>query len=295
MNVDILKISWISFEIEESNRLPFLDVDVGKCGGRLTSRVHVKATSSGDCLNFNSVAPYRYKVGVIRTMLHRAYMVCSDYESLHLEFNRIKTLLNNNNFPMKTIESEINKFMTTKMNNNNNAQITPPINLYYKNQMCTQYKQEEENIKKIISDNIRSTEDRKVQLTIYYKSRKLSNLFIKNNPHKNNQQSRVVYQYTCSEIKDGCSPTTPSVYIGYTTTLVKQRMIMHAQTGSIRNHHENIHKHKITNPEIMDSIEIKHKSHDRLELQIAEALLIKSEKPNINNQAEGEARILKIF
>ena len=285
-----------TFEIEKCKHLPYLDVNVGRKGNRLTSAVHVKSTNSGDCLNYQSIAPQRYKTGVIKTMLHRAYTICSDWTSLHQEFSRLKQLFNNNNFPMHIVEKEISKFLDARQDPTTTSSTPTTVNLYYKNQMSSQHKQEEVNIRKIIDANIEPRDEYRIKLNVYYKSRKLKNLFIKNNPHKNNNnRSRVVYQYTCDTNADGCQPSNPSVYIGYTTTLLKQRMTMHAQTGSIKNHHATHHNHKITTAEIMECIKIRHSSNDKQELLIAEALLIKSESPNINSQAEGEVRILKIF
>ena len=47
---------------------------------------------------------------------------------------------------------------------------------------------------------------------MYYKNLKLRDLFIKNNPHANAEDSRVVYQFTCSQ--ERCQSI--QTYIGYT-------------------------------------------------------------------------------
>ena len=285
-----------TFEIEKCKKLPYLDVHVSRPNDRLASAVYVKPTSSGECLNYKSVAPERYKTGVIKTMLHRAYLICSDWPSFHAEIKRLKQLFSNNNFPMNIVEREVRRFLDSKQDVNNHDNLIPStIKLYYKNQMCTQYKQEENNLKSIIYDNVKPKHEHQVHLNIYYKSRQLASLFIRNNPHKRHRESRVVYEYTCNTNEDGCQPTNPSVYIGYTTTLIKQRMTTHAQNGSIKTHHATIHNHKITTTEIMESIKVRYASQDKHELQIAEALIIKAESPSINNQAEGEVRILNVF
>ena len=86
-----------------------------------------------------------------------------------------------------------------------------------------------------------------------------------------------------------------SKYIGYTTTTLKQRMSTHAQNGSIITHSKEQHNRKLTTCEILQNVESIFHSTDKNELQIAEALFIKSECPSLNNQKEGETRILKIF
>ena len=192
---------------------------------------------------------------------------------------------------MQLIESEIQRFIRNKSLNTPDL---PPerdkVNLYYRNQMSTQYKTEEGNLRKIIIDNIQPKNNRTLNLVIYYKARKVSNLFITNNVHKDNSVSHVVYQYKCD--MDRCQPSN---YIGYTETTLKQRMTTHAQNGSIKTHNITEHGRKLKAQQLVSSTEILHRSRDKSELLIAEALLIKEKRPSINNHREGEVRILKIF
>ena len=89
-----------TFEIEKEARISFLDVNVLRKDSSYETSVYVKTTNNGDCLNFESLCPMRYKEGVIKTFLHRAYNVCSTWNTFHSEVRRIKQLLINNNFPI---------------------------------------------------------------------------------------------------------------------------------------------------------------------------------------------------
>ena len=100
-----------------------------------------------------------------------------------------------------------------------------------------------------------------------------------------------MYQCTCDE--GACQP--PKTYIGYTTTTVRQRMTCHAQNGSILNHSVTVHDHRIKTGEILENIEILYQSNCKQELEISEALHIKALSPQLNNQLEGQSRILKVF
>lgn len=282
-----------TYEIQNKQRLSFLDVSIDKSDGTFNTTVHTKETSSGECLNYRSLAPQKYKVGVIRTMLHRAYKIASSWEGVHEEMERLRKLFTNNNFPMALIEQEIKLFL--------NRKIEPPptepnsgntINLFYRNQMSSQHKQEERNLRRILKDHISHKRNGTINLSIYYKSRKLRNLFIKNNIHADSSNSHVVYQYECPN--DLCQQST-TTYIGYTTNTIKQRMTMHAQTGSIISHHKETHNNRPRTAEIMEDVSAIFKSRDKNELLIAEALLIKDRKPCLNNQNEGNTRILHIF
>ena len=283
-----------TYEIKLNN-IAFLDVEVARAGDHLSTKVHVKPTSTGDCINYNSIAPEQYKIGTIKTMLHRAKRVCSDRVSFYREVNRLKHLFTNNNFPMKTIQNVVNKFISKHIENPPQNQCdteTEKILLYYRNQMSSYYKQEEQNLKRIISSNVLPTDENKsISLLIYYKNKKVRNLFIKNNPHVSSD-NHVVYQYTCAQKK--CQLNHQS-YIGYTTTTVKQRMTTHAQNGSIKNHSNEAHNINIRTKEIINEIKILFRSPDKTELQIAEALLIKFHNPILNNQAATFTRTLNVF
>ena len=285
----VLHFMW---EIETNKKLSFLDVEVSKRSTGLSTGVRVKETDSGSCLNYRSIAPDRYKVGVVKTMLHRAYKICSDWNQLHLEITRLKKMFTNNNFPMKVIDEEIKKFIARKQQSNEESPgNTNQINFFYRNQMSSQNKQEEQNIRKIIEDHTSPKAGHTIKLSIYYKSRKLSQLFIKNNIHVDTSNSHVVYRYCCNT--DMCQQSKK--YIGYTTTTLKQRMTMHAQNGSILTHHKEVHKNKIKTAEILEGTDIIFRSPDKAELVLAEALLIKELKPTLNNQREGETKILSVF
>ena len=219
-NSSVLKFT---HELEKNKTINFLDVKITASHQALNTEVYVKPTNSGQCINFNSIAPTRYKTGVIKTLLNRAYKISSTYESLHLEIDRLKQLFTNNNFPMKIIDKEISNFLSKRFspeNHNSEEPTTDPTKLYYRSQMSSQYKQEEKNLQDIITNNIKPVNNQKIELMIYYKNKKLSNLLIRNNPHKDSEEHHVVYQYECPSGE--CEP--PQTYIGYTTTTLKQRM-----------------------------------------------------------------------
>ena len=195
---------------------------------------------------------------------------------------------------MKIIDKEISNFLSKRFspeNHNSEEPTTDPTKLYYRSQMSSQYKQEEKNLQDIIKNNIKPVNNQKIELMIYYKNKKLSNLLIRNNPHKDSEENHVVYQYKCPSGE--CEP--PQTYIGYTTTTLKQRTTSHAQNGSIKDHNTTTHQLKIRSKEILDNTTVLFRSTDKTDLTIAEALLIKTKSPRLNNKKEGETRILKVF
>ena len=71
-----------------------------------------KPTSSDDYINYKNCCPQQYKVGVIKTLLQRAYQNLENYFLLDNEFKRIKQKLINKNFPIQLIDKTINNFLS---------------------------------------------------------------------------------------------------------------------------------------------------------------------------------------
>ena len=98
-------------------------------------------------------------------------------------------------------------------------------------------------------------------------------------------------KYVCP--KQECQPCNS--YIGYTECMLVDRLRNHAQNGAIITHSVNSHDTKISTQEIAKSTTILCHFKTKEELTIAEALYIKHENPTLNQQREGETRVLRIF
>jgi len=282
-------------ELEKSRQLPFLDSLIRIQDNKLLTSVYVKPTNFGDCINYKSVCPDRYKTGVIKTLLHRAYHISSNWELFTVEVDRIKQLLTNNNFPMDIIDSTVQEFVN-RLNSDNPPTTNNKIKLYYESQMCSNYKIEEKQLRNIINSNVKpNIEDTVISLEIFYRNRKLRNLFIRNKPVKTNEISdrhSVVYRYTCD--KEGCNAS--QTYIGYTTCTISDRFKMHAVNGSIKTHLIQVHGiNKIPKTDLIKCVDILRQCTSRQELLMTEAILIKDMKPSLNSQQEGCDRLLKVF
>jgi len=280
-------------EIETKKKIPFLDVHISRNNESVTTGVFTKCTSSGDCLNYNSICPDRYKTSVIKNFLYRAYAICSSWSLFHQEVTRIRQVLCNNNFPSHIVEKEIDKFISRKLvniGNQPNENSEEVVALYYQNQMTSRYKQEEAYLRRIVENNVQTkSENYKLKLNIYYRNKKLKSLFIKNNPHKTNEIYNVVYKYTCNEVP--CNEAQ-LCYIGHTTTTIKDRFRQHT---SIKKHHREHHDSNITGKHMLPNVTVLQKCNDRRDLIIMEALMIKEFKPVINIQTDDFNRTLKIF
>ena len=93
-----------------------IDVLLEMKEGNLQTSVYVKATNSGEFLNYKSECSDKYKKGVITNLLHRGYKTSSSIEIFNQEINRLKQLLAlaNNNYPMKLEEQASILFFKVK-------------------------------------------------------------------------------------------------------------------------------------------------------------------------------------
>ena len=95
------KMGSIRFTIEReiNNILPFLDVKVTRLNDKLLTEVYRKPTHSNRYLNFKSHHSLQNKKSVIRTLINRAFSHSSNDRALLSEFQHIKCVLIENNYP----------------------------------------------------------------------------------------------------------------------------------------------------------------------------------------------------
>ena len=77
-----------------------------------------KSTFSGMYTNFKSFIATKYKYSLTSSILHRVFMICSDYDSIIKEIESLKLIWLKNAFPMRVIDRVIlqyfNKIHTPK-------------------------------------------------------------------------------------------------------------------------------------------------------------------------------------
>ena len=119
-----------TMEKESENRLPFLDVLIDNNQVPVLTTVFRKSTFTGLLMNFTSFTSSSYKLGLIRTLIDRAYKINSTWLGFHQETTKIKAFLLKNSYPAhiidKAINSTINKFFQFNRQNGNNS----PISIY---------------------------------------------------------------------------------------------------------------------------------------------------------------------
>ena len=79
--------------------MPFLDIKVSVNTNKLQTTVFRKKTNTDVVINYDAVAPMNWKSGVIKCLLHRAKMVCSDEQQLRKEIKTLKDIFHRNGYP----------------------------------------------------------------------------------------------------------------------------------------------------------------------------------------------------
>ena len=73
-----------------------------------------KPTFSGIYSNYRSLIPTEYKIGLVTTLLYRAFELVSDYQRLDKEIKSLKTILKKNRYPDGFVDKVIYKFLNHK-------------------------------------------------------------------------------------------------------------------------------------------------------------------------------------
>ena len=109
----------IKFTMEKQcqDKLPFLDVTVDTSNPLETHTfVFHKKTYTGLLTNFHSFIPLRYKLGLINTLLDRAFKINNTWTGFHNSIGAIKDTLKRNLFPGPMIDRCVESFFQ-KINN----------------------------------------------------------------------------------------------------------------------------------------------------------------------------------
>ena len=293
-------ISGLNFTVEHAinDKLPFLKVLVNIVDGNVQTTVYRKPTDACLCLNAKSECPNKYKLSVIKGFLHRAKSLSSDRKDMFIEIDRAKQILINNGYSNSIINAEIRKFLN--QDTSLKAIVTGvTYNLYYKNVMHSNYRADEISIKRIITSNvILKNNNNKINVIVYYKTKRTKQLIMKNNQGpkvRDLSKARLVYDFQCK--KEACKQLQLSEtrYTGLTTCHLTRRLSYHLQSGAIRKHFEQKHTCRVTRQEIVDWTKIRYFERDVNRLEILESLIIIHEDPALNRQDTGKPRLLCVY
>ena len=112
----------LTYELEHDGKLPFLDVLLFRKGKKIYTTVYRKATNKDVYLNWDTFAPISWKRSTLKTLIERAYLICSAEELQNRELEQIENVFyENNSYPKYVIKQVLQKISEQHNNETNGA------------------------------------------------------------------------------------------------------------------------------------------------------------------------------
>ena len=279
MNLQHANIKFTS-EIENESKLAFLDTLVTNVNGHFSTSIYRKPTFTGLGLNFRSFTPKLFKLNSIKTLINRAYNICSSYSTFDLEMKYLHGYFLENSYLSSTFYKILRNFLDNKFTPKPKI---PTVKRDIRYLKLPFYGNESFKIRNSFNDILRESFPQIKFNFIFTNKYTIGSLLKTPQPLPFDLRSSVVYLYSCSR----CN----SRYVGSTTRWMKHRVLDHCgrsfrtnlpltkpSFSAIRDHsHDN--QHPITH----DSFTILASAPFRSDLLILESLYINSMKPDLNN------------
>ena len=282
-------------EIENHGIIPFLDVSVSRnVDGSFSTSVYRKNTDTNVYVHWKAHAPKIWKIGTLKGLFRRAFVVSSDENSLknELDFLR-KVFVNVNKYPKNVVENtlthvkekmvgEMQVLIQLESNSsiiredappNATETVHPHIILPYKG-----FRGENlvRSFKKCLKDNLPEN----VVPRIIFKGKKLGSFFPIKDKISTKHMSDIVYGFNAHILENNSYH-----YIGETKVRHETRNYQHMFTDT----NSAIYQHSHENNYIIEpsnfSILAKGYSNWK-DRKICEALFVKDHKPFLNKQKE---------
>ena len=286
----------LTFEVEKDNYFAFLDVLVSREDNRFITSIYRKPTFSGLYSNFNSFMPLQYKKSLTKTLLHRAFTLCCDWNRFQLEVSSLKKIFRKNQFPTHFIEKVIGEFLNKIFITKRIVMDVPKKEIF----MSLPYLGPDSfHLKKRLSKVI-STYYPQCKLKLVFKcSNRLRNCFVFKDRIPFNVRSHLLYRYSCSS----CN----SAYVGKSKRHFMVRVYEHLGISLRTGSRFSFNPNNKNNSAILSHINTKCKNHISSiedfsiigsaktdeQLCIKESLLIQKLSPYLNYNVQSVP--LKLF
>jgi len=272
-----------TMECENNNSLPFLDVLITRVDNKFCTSVYRKPTFSGLGISFFSFCSSRFKINSIKTLLFRAYNICSNYRAIDLEARFLRSFFIDNGFPTKLFDSLLRKFLDSKFQITSTNPVCNVTKIYFP---FLYFGYQSDKLKKeldtLLSKFIKC--DFSVNL-VFVNKLTIGSLFKYKDSLPKQVKSSVVYRYCCRQCR--------SEYVGSSTRSLYIRAAEHAGRSFRTNKvlgspsHSNVREHAF-NCKVdisLDDFDILGMCNDKnsTNLRILESLHIFKRKPVINN------------
>ena len=107
-----------TFEKEINGKLSFLDVLIDNSKDKLVTSIFHKKTYTGLLTNFLSFIPFRYKSGLIKTLIDRTFKINNTSNGFRSDLNDLTETLKRNSYPAHVIDNTVKRYNNAVQNNN---------------------------------------------------------------------------------------------------------------------------------------------------------------------------------
>ena len=288
-------------EMESSKIISFLDVCIERLdSGQFHTKVYRKKTDTNLYIDWKSFSPVSWKIGTLKGLFRRAYLICSETKDLNTELNHLKQVFTKiNGYPsrivyktLKDVKNKIEREKNLVNRGHNNINMVTESEHDDKTpesfpHICLPYKGKEgENIIRKFKKNITRILPNNVKPRFIYKGKKIGSFFSLKDPIKKEHKTNLVYGYRHKELQRNIN------YVGETNVRYDTRTHEHAFSDK----KSSIHKHALGSNQTVkkdDFVILESGFQNTFDRKIAEALYIKELKPELNEQVRSYK--LKLF
>ena len=276
-----------TYEVENNNKLSFLDVSIYREGHQFSTSLYRKPTFSGLYTNFHSFISENYKKGLIYCLLFRVFTLSVDWQKFHKEILFLKQIFQKNLVPEYFVDKCVKVFLDKKIRQEPKQNVERQelkISLPFLGKYSNELK------KRISNLATRCLINTKV-IIIWSSNRKLRNFFSFKDRLPMHLRSKILYRYSCN----GCN----SIYLGknkrHFLVTAYEHLGISVRTGkeftynpknnnntSILDH---LHQPKRCHGNL-DNFEIIGRADNDFFLRIKESLLIKKFNPTLNQKGK---------
>ena len=265
----------------------FLDVMLCRKDNKLICSVYRKSTNNDIYMNWNSFAPKTWKMGTLKSLIERAFLICSTEELLNEELKHLAEVFREkNHFPKWVIRNVMNDVK----NKHQRSDIRNPISIdnntpaeeieQKRHLLILPYQGDRGNaLIKSLQKRLRNLLPNHKNTQVTYTGKKLSTCFNIKNQTTFEHHHDIVYYGKCLEVD--CTDN----YIGVASRRVSERIIdhngrdrkSHLFRHSVENNHKNVERQDF-------KILGKGYRNNAMKRKISEALYCRELKPTLNVQ-----------
>ena len=268
-------------DIEAHDQLSFLDVSVSRDKGEFVTGVFRKSMFTGLGLNFFSYCPYAFKLNSCKTLLHRAYSICSNWSRFHENIAFLTSYFQKNCYPSHLFPNMVKKFLDCILNPKAPCYDVPKkivfVSLPYMGNFSFTVRKELTSCLSTLYPYVKFNFVFKNPLTI-------GSLFCFKDALPDLMRSCIVYEFTCPKCDFG-------KYVGCTYRLSRVRIDSHRgvshRTGCTLNKKEfsaiRAHCQECKHYIQYKDFKILSQAPGRYSLPFLESLFIKQLNPNLNS------------